>query len=132
MQCPDCGGSTVAFDVPDDLRSHAPASTTMLCAECLRTFPAAEDAAADDDADSDEPTFAAVSDGFPTGRAGVATALLCGHLDSLALHREAVEALVEAAETAGADVWLTLDRLADGRDAHFDVDRRRVQIEEFV
>ena len=125
MHCPDCGGETVAFDVPDELRDRAPAATTALCGDCLRTSPA-------DDAVDRDPDFSTVSDGFPTGRAGVATALLCGHLDSLASRRETVAALVEAAETAGADVWLTLDRLADVEGAHFDVDRRRAQIEAFV
>ncbi|WP_343161206.1 DUF6276 family protein [Halogeometricum sp. CBA1124] len=78
--------------------------------------------------------FSAVSDAFPSGRGGVALALLVGKLDSLALHRAAVETLADEAERAGADPFLTLDRLGgdDGVDPQFDFERRRLQFESLV
>lgn len=125
---PDCGGRTVAFRVPPDLREYAPegAARATLCARCLRTFPVA-------DADPDV-SFDAVLDTFPDGEAGAALALALGRLDRLALDREAVVACCEHAERAGADVYLTLDRLAAAGSVvpHFDVDRRKRQLRTFL
>lgn len=125
---PDCGGRTVVFPVPDDLRPHAPegAPRAALCARCLRTFPA-------DDADPD-PSFDAVLDAFPAGEAGAALALALGRLDRLALERPAVVDCCEHAERAGGDVYLTLDRLAAAGSVvpHFDVDRRKRQLRAFL
>jgi len=127
--CPDCGGPTVAFPVPADLREHAPegAPAARICGQCLRTCPA--EAAADSD-----PAFDAVAERFPGGEAGAALALALGDLGSLALNRARIVALCEAAERRGADVLLTLDRLAvaGGVDAHFDAARRRRQLSEFL
>jgi hypothetical protein len=125
---PDCPGRLVGFPVPPDLREYAPAGAARaaLCARCLRTFPAG-------DADPG-PSFDAVLDSFPDGEAGAALALALGHLDSLALDREAVVACCEHAERAGADVYLTLDRLAAAGsvDPHFDVDRRKQQLRTYL
>ena len=127
MDCPACGGRTVAFRVPADLREYAPGGdAARICATCLRTFPA-------DDA-PDDPEFTAVGGYFPGGEAGAALALALGLLDSLALRREDIVALCEAAEQRGGDVLLTLDRLASAGsvDAHFDVERRRRQLSAFL
>jgi hypothetical protein len=128
MPCPACGGDAVAFAVPADLRAYAPGSGAYaaLCATCLRTRAA-------DDAPSD-PTFAAVHDSFPSGEAGAALALALGLLDSLALRRDAIDDCCSYAERAGADVLLTLDRLAtaDELDPHVDVERRRHQLAELL
>jgi hypothetical protein len=131
MDCPDCGGRTVAFRVPAALRDFAPGGgdAARICSVCLGTSPA--------DGDADPPSdarFDAVADFFPDGEAGVALALALGLLDSLALRRGDVVALCEAAERAGADVLLTLDRLAvaGSVDARFDVDRRRRQLAQFL
>lgn len=130
MPCPDCDGDLVAFDVPADLREHAPATRTALCARCLRTHDA-EAVAGDDDPEVD---FSAVGDYFPDDRAGVALALALGRLGSLALERRSVQALCDEAERAGGDVMLTLDRLAgDSAVApHFDLDRRRSQLADLL
>jgi len=127
MPCPHCGAAVVAFAVPPALREHAPDPETAICTRCLRTSPAAEaDAALDerapgDDTDSD---FSAVDPAFPAGEGGVALALACGQLESLALNRASIEALVEHAERSGADAFAFFERL-DASDAAFDLDRRR-------
>jgi len=128
MSCPHCDAPVVAFAVPPDLREHAPDPLTAICTRCLRTFPAAATASdrPDDDAPTDDtdPDFSAVDPAFPAGEAGVALALACGQLESLALNRASIEALVEHAERSGADAFAFFERL-DGADAAFDLGRRR-------
>ena len=132
MSCPHCDAPVVAFAVPTALREHAPDSTTAICTRCLRTFPAADAGAASGegaDADgggrsADDPDFSAVDPAFPAGEAGVALALACGQLESLALNRASIEALVEHAERSGADAYAFFERL-DAADAAFDLERRR-------
>jgi hypothetical protein len=135
--CPDCGGHLVVFAVPPDLREYAPGggARAAICARCLRTRPAdGGPGEADADADPDpDPEFTAIDDAFPGGTAGVALALACGRLGSLALDRAAIVALCERAEAAGGDVLLTLDRLAAGDvDPAFDLDRRRGQLADLL
>lgn len=127
MPCPHCTADTVAFAVPSALREHAPAPEAAICTRCLRTFPAADAAAAPDPStvheDLTAPDFSAVDPAFPTGEAGIALALICGDLESFALNRASIEALVEYAEREGVDVLAALDRI-DATDAAFDPDRR--------
>ncbi|MDZ5811184.1 DUF6276 family protein [Halorubrum sp. AD140] len=129
MTCPRCDADLVAFAVPPVLREHAPAATTAICTRCLRTFAAAGSDVDVDVADgsSDTPGLSAVDPAFPDGEAGVALALVCGHLESFALNRASIEALVEHAEREGADVFAFLERL-DAADAAFDLDRRRAAL----
>jgi hypothetical protein len=128
MSCPACGGRVVAFAVPGDLRDHAPegGAHAALCSRCFRIHPA--------DTGPADPTFAVVHESFPSGEAGAALALALGLLDSLAVRRDGVDDCCTYAERAGADVLLTLDRLADaeGSDPHVDVDRRRHQLAEML
>lgn len=134
-RCPACDSPAVAFAVPEDLRPWSPegAARAAVCTRCLRTFPVDADSADADVPDADVADFSAVHVAFPGGRGGVAFALLCGHLDSLALNRSAVESLTARAEREGVDVFLAFDRLsAAGVEPHFDVDRRRTQLEQFV
>lgn len=128
MDCPECGAAMLAFDVPSDLRAHAPgeAAHAALCPRCLTLEPAEEGGEAD---------FSAVSSEFPTDPdAAVPVALAFGQLGSLALNRRDVEALLEAAEHAGADPLLLLDRLAaqGNLTPHFDPARRRHQLEQLL
>ena len=132
MTCPHCASSVVVFAVPSTLHEHAPAPETAICTGCLRTFAAteageAETRAVDADTESLTPDFSAVDPAFPSGEAGVALALLCGCLESFALNRQSIEALVEHAERSGADVFAFLERL-DAADAAFDLDRRRTAL----
>lgn len=127
MACPACGSPAVAFVVPADLREHAPADESAICSVCLRTF-AASDAPSPEDAD-----FSTIDESFPGGRGGVAFALALGKLDSLALNRGSIEELCEAAERAGTDVPLALERLAgaESLDPAFDIERRSQQLASF-
>ncbi|GAA0520148.1 hypothetical protein SAMN04488066_107134 [Halorubrum aquaticum] len=125
MACPRCSAPVVAFDVPPELREHAPAEEAAICTRCLRVA-SAVDAEAESVA-GEPPDLAAVDPAFPDGDAGVTLALLCGHLESFALSRASIEALVEHAERAGVDVLAFLDRL-DATNAAFDLERRRAAL----
>ncbi|WP_418283963.1 DUF6276 family protein [Halorubrum sp. DTA46] len=125
MSCPHCDAAVVAFAVPPAIVEHAPAAETAVCTRCLRTFPA-ERAGVAAEATGD-PDLSVVDSAFPGGEAGIALALVCGHLESFALNRASIEALVEHAELKGADVFAFLDRL-DAGDAAFDLDRRRAAL----
>lgn len=130
MSCPACGGDRVAFAVPPSLRPYAPdeSAAATLCTTCLRVDAVRGDA-------ERAPIPETVEwDPLPTGEAGVATALLLGLVDSLALRRTAVTALFEHAEAAGGDPLLTLDRLVGMADAgtvdpHVDLARRTSQLQ---
>lgn len=128
MDCPNCRAPTVVFDVPPEYRPHAPEESdrAALCPECLTLV------AADGPAD---PRFDRISSAFPSDAdAAVPLALAIGLLDSLALNRSAIRALIPAAEAAGADPLLLLDRLhvQGGVDPDFDISRRRHQLEQFL
>ena len=135
MPCPRCDAALVAFAVPPALREHAPAATAAICTRCLRTFAAdgsdgsveVDENDIDADASPADPDFAAVDPAFPDGEAGAALALVCGKLESFALNRASIEALVEHAERSGADVFAFFERL-DAADAAFDLDRRRAAL----
>lgn len=130
MECPNCGARPVVFDVPATYRTHLPEASdrAALCPECL-TLTAPGDGTADPD-----PRFDRISSAFPTDEAAVPLAIAIGLLDSLALNRNALEALIPAAEAAGADPLLLLDRLnvQGGVDPNFDIDRRRHQLEQLL
>lgn len=130
MTCPHCSVDTVEFTVPPSLREYAPAeaSAATLCPRCLRVAPLDGGSG-----DRDAIGFDAVGPFFPDGDAGVATALLVGLLDSLALNRRDIEAVAAYAEREGADVFLTLDRLAaNTENPHLDLTRRLVQLEQVL
>ncbi|EMA52389.1 DUF6276 family protein [Halococcus thailandensis] len=121
MDCPDCGAATVAFAVPDGLDGFdEPAAA--LCTHCLALHTA--------ESANSNPDFTAVSDDFPTGAAAVPMALAIGLLDSLVLHRETVEILLERVERAGTDPLLVIDRLASDPtlDPNTDLATRRRQV----
>ncbi|WP_144924593.1 DUF6276 family protein [Halorubrum salsamenti] len=124
MPCPHCDATVVAFAVPPVLRERAPDPLTAICTRCLRTFPAAEADITPDERTTDDADLSAVDPAFPDGEAGVALALACGQLESLALNRASIEALVEHAERSGADAFAFFERI-DAPDAAFDLERRR-------
>ena len=130
MSCPTCGGDRVTFAVPSTLRPYAPeeAAAATLCTGCLRVSPAEHT--------TDAPVDVAWGP-FPTGDAGVATALLLGLLDSIALRRPAVTELCAHAERAGGDPFLALDRLTDLAETgtiepHVDLSRRAAQLQSLL
>ncbi|WP_135824918.1 DUF6276 family protein [Halorussus ruber] len=134
MTCPECGSEQVAFRVPADLREYLPEETesAAICTVCLALDPG--ESAVEDSATEDSPDFGRLSDAFPGGDAGVAMALAVGLLDSLALYRSEIAALLERVERAGTDPLLVLDRLATDPELEpqFDVDRRRTQAEQLL
>jgi len=125
MDCDECGGPVVAYEVPDPLREHVDREYAATCTRCL---------ALSETEFGGEPDFSNVSDEFPEGDAGAAMALALGLLDSLALNRPAIEGLLEAVERGGADPLLVLDRLASQGNVrlHFDASRRRQQLEQLL
>jgi hypothetical protein len=128
MACPECDVETVVFAVPPSLRDYAPSASAVatFCPQCLRVRGA-------DDDPPDDADFGAVGPFFPGGEGGVATALLVDKLDSLALNRSAIETLARHAEREGVDLFLVLSRLAAvGSEAHVDLDRRLVQLEQVL
>ncbi|WP_336134941.1 DUF6276 family protein [Natronomonas amylolytica] len=128
MDCPNCGAPMVSFAVPERFREHAPEESdhAALCPECL-TLSAAESA-------PPTPRFDRITGTFPEDEAAVPLAIAIGLLDSLALHRRDIEALLEAVEEAGTDPLLIFDRLQaqGGVDPVFDLERRRVQVEQLL
>jgi hypothetical protein len=127
-RCPECDRELIRVSVPDDVREYAPeAAVVGSCPHCLRTvaLDGPDESTSNDPLAGPEPPTA-----IPPGEGGAALLLAIGYLDSVALNRPAIQALVEYAERAGADAFLTLDRLAadDTVDAHVDLARRRRQL----
>jgi len=132
-RCPACDHELVRVSVPADIREYAPEAAAVVgsCPRCLRVVPL--DAPADSVAD-DSPAGPEPPDAIPPGEGGTALLLAIGCLDSVALNRPAIQALVEHAERAGVDAFLALDRLAadESVDAHVDLTRRRRQLESML
>lgn len=130
MKCSNCRAPVVGVAVPEDLRAFAPAdaSAVGICTNCLSLQ------RVDEEAVDPDPDIGAVSDAFPEGEAAAPTVLLVGLMDSIALYREEIQALVERIEAAGTDPMLVLDRLSDDGtvDPAFDVRRRRRQLEQLL
>ena len=129
MDCPHCETQVVAFAVPEAYRAYVPGEETAvgLCPQCLALEPATEP--------PEDPAFERVGDSFPTDpETAVPMALLVGLLDSLALYRSEISALLEAVERGGTDPLLVLDRLARDPDIQTDVDLsgRRKQLEQLL
>ncbi|SFR33833.1 MULTISPECIES: DUF6276 family protein [Halorubrum] len=138
MSCPHCDADAIAFAVPPTLREHAPADAAAICTRCLRVVAAAEAGVEGAAAEAEiadgvpaDPDFSAVDPAFPSGEAGVALALCCGKLESFALNRASIEALIGHAEGAGADAFAFFDRL-DAPEAAFDLDRRRAALRDAI
>ncbi|MGB9933361.1 DUF6276 family protein [Haloarcula amylolytica] len=130
MSCPDCGGDLVSFPVPDDLQQLLPGNApgASVCQSCLALQPEPEPPSA-------IPDFKDLDDAIPDDKgAAVPLVLLVGLLDSLAMHRAEITALLERIEREGVDPLLVLDRLdaSYGEAAHIDLGRRRRQLEQLL
>jgi len=130
MSCSSCGGETLSVPVPAELREYLPgdAAAVSLCRDCLAMEPT-------DDTPGTVPDLAELDDAMPANReAAVPMVLLLGLLDSLALHRAEITALLERVERAGTDPLLVVDRLAEsyGSAADVDLTRRRHQLEQLL
>lgn len=128
MSCPNCEGPMLGFAVPEPVRPHLPEepATAEICRDCLTLTPGAES--------PEETDFSKILGEFPTGEAGAIAAAFLSQLGSLALNRQEIEALAGLAEEHGVDVLLLVDRVAaSGRiQPHFDIDRRRPQLEQIL
>jgi hypothetical protein len=130
MSCPSCGGETVVVPVAEELRQYLPgdAETVALCRACLAIEPTEETAVS-------VPDLTVLDDAMPSDAAtAVPVVLLVGLLDSLALHRTEITALLERIERNGTDPLLVVDRLGAsyGDDAHVDLAARRHQLEQLL
>ncbi|QIO20970.1 DUF6276 family protein [Haloarcula sp. JP-L23] len=130
MSCAECGGETLAVPVPDELREYLPggAAGATICRTCLAMGPT-------ESPPESTPDLTILDDAMPSdAAAAVPMVLLLGLLDSLALHRQEITALLERVERAGTDPLLVVDRLAEsyGDDAHVDLARRRHQLEQLL
>ena len=129
MDCPHCDTAAIVFAVPDQYREYVPGEeeTVALCPQCLALEPATNPPA--------DPTFDRLGDGFPSNpETAVPMALLVGLLDSLALYRSEITALLERVEETGTDPLLVLDRLARDPAVQTDLDLsgRRRQLEQLL
>jgi hypothetical protein len=127
MSCQRCGGETLGLPVPEELRQYLPGDTpsVLVCRACLAMEPT-------DEAVDSLPDLTVLDDAIPNNPdAAVPMVLLVGLLDSLALHREEITALLERVERAGTDPLLVVDRLGEN-DAHVDLGRRRHQLEQLL
>ncbi|ELZ37290.1 DUF6276 family protein [Halorubrum distributum] len=129
MSCPHCDADVVAFAVPPALREHAPADAAAICTRCLRVVAADEAGVVGEMSEGSD--LSAVDSAFPSGESGVALALCCGKLESFALNRASIEALIAHAERAGADAFAFFDRL-DAPEAAFDLERRRAALRDAI
>ena len=116
--------------VPAELREYLPgdAPAVAVCRACLAMEPT-------DDASDETPELTALDDAIPSDpESAVTLVLLVGLLDSLALYRAEITALLERLERGGTDPLLVVDRLADsyGDDAHVDLATRRHQLEQLL
>ncbi|MFB6223703.1 MAG: DUF6276 family protein [Haloarcula sp.] len=130
MSCPACSGDLVSFPVPADLQTFLPGDTpgASVCQSCLAIQPEPAPPAA-------VPDLTVLGDAIPDdAAAAVPVVLLVGLLDSLALHREEITALLERVEREGVDPLLVLDRLDAryGERAHVDLGSRRRQLEQLL
>lgn len=130
MACPACGGDLVSFPVPSDLQQFLPgdAPGASVCGSCLALQP-------DPAPPTAVPTFSTLGDPIPDDdAAAVPLVLLVGLLDSLAIHRDEITALLERIEREGVDPLLALDRLDAeyGAAAHVDIGARRRQLEQLL
>jgi len=130
MTCPNCGGSLLRFPVDPALREYLPGEPAGagVCRSCLAVQPV-------EDPPESLPDFTVLGDVLPSNpEAAVPMVLLLGLLDSLALHREEITALLERVERAGTDPLLVVDRLGAqyGADAHVDLGSRRRQLEQLL
>jgi hypothetical protein len=127
MRCPVCNAAVVTFAVPEEYRGHLPAETghAGLCSRCLRLHPAEEGGG----------DFGQLGEEFPADPdVAVPMAIAIGLLDSLALNRRDIEALLDVVIDAGVDPILVVDRLQTqgSTDPAVDLNRRMEQLQQLI
>jgi len=129
MACPACGGETITYPVAPALREQLPgdAAGARTCRDCLALRP-------EPDPPDAVPDLTVVADAVPSDPdTAVPLLLLVGLLESLAVNRQEITALLEAVERGGADPLLAVDRLDHAvDDPHVDLGARRRQLEQLL
>lgn len=128
--CSHCRADAVGITIPERIRDHARTDSpyASVCRVCLTV-----------DLLEDEPTgnesLTIISDAFPDDEETAAmVAVVVGLLDSLALYRRDIQAVVDELEAAGVDALLVLERLAEDQSLtpSLDLDRRVHQLEQLL
>lgn len=128
--CSVCRADAIGFLIPSALASNVPIETpaASCCRVCLTIDPL-------ESLPDDQPPLSTISDAFPrdvSSSAGVA--LLVGLLESLALHRGDIQAVVDHLEESGVDALLVLEELAADPTLSpaIDLDRRLHQLQQLL
>lgn len=130
MSCPACGGDQLAVPLGPSFREFLAGEPPGIdvCRDCLAIRP-------NEDPPETDPDLTTLSPALPSNHeAALSMVVLIGLLESLAINRSEITALLERAERAGTDPLLVVDRLADsvGPDAHVDLAARRRQLEQLL
>lgn len=130
MQCSECRGEVIPFQVPTELREYAPGDAATICSHCL----AVQAASPENAQAATETRFEEIVESFPNGEAGVRMALVVGLLSSLALNRTKIETLVADLADDGVDALLVLEDLenASSLQPRIAIGRRRHQFEQLM
>lgn len=128
--CSTCRAESIGFTVPEQLATHAPAgmSYAAACRVCLTVDPL-------DELPGDGGDLGNISEALPADQDhAAAVMLIVGLLESLALNRQHIEAIVDYLEAEGVDALLVLHRLADDTSLRpaLDIDRRVYQLEQLL
>lgn len=128
--CSTCNADAVAFQIPEAIAEEVPLEShfASICRVCLTVDPLEQ-------APTTTESLSVVSEAFPEDTAhAAAVASLIGLLESLALNRTGIEAVVEHLEAEGIDPLLVLARLVEDDTLRpaIDLDRRRHQLEQVL
>lgn len=128
--CSTCRAESVAFSVPESIVAYAPAESAYAatCQVCLTVDPL-------DEAPSTEGDLNSISEALPPdAEHAAATLLIVGLLESLAMNRPHIEAIVDYLEGEGVDALLVLNRLAEDTSLRpaLDLERRVYQLEQLL
>lgn len=124
--CTRCRADAVGFTVPESIQEHAGIDTdyASLCRVCLTLDPM-------DEPPEDDEALTIVSEAFPDETEAAATvAIVVGLLESLALNRRDIQAVIDHLEAEGVDPLLVLERLVEDTSLKpaIDLDRRVHQL----
>jgi len=130
MSCDSCGSQTIQLAVPDAIDPELPFDSpgASVCTRCLEATPRGEVPESDPELDQ-------ISPYLPEDTETATTLVLAlGLLDSIGLYRAEVETLFRRVENAGADPFLTFERLLDSPTVEFSFDgrRRRTQLQQLL
>lgn len=130
ISCSRCNADAIAFTVPPALREVAPVETdaATCCRVCLTIDPL-------DERPADGPSLSVVTDALDRdAETAAAVVVLIGLLESLALHRRDIQAVVDYLEAEGVDALLVLEEVAADPTLTpaVDLDRRLHQLQQLL